>query len=435
MGIFDEQLHQIQRKLQTVREMDPECKKSLGASHRYLLGKPLQEKDIREFELEYKISLPEDYRTFLLNIGHGGINPDDDTVHAAGPDYGLYSLPKIRMSLNNPEAIEELSRQCRLFPYMDEDQWHELTKDCSPFDGMIAIGTRGCTFDNMLVLNGEYCGKVVYVDIDCNTPPVFSFEKNFLDWYETWLDEMIAGYRVGMSIRGDEQFLIQLYRQSSEKMLKNEIITSFYKFPALNSDSIDFLDSLCQTESIFQKKTVLQVLTNFDYPRAKPHLTAAIAASEQERLAAFQAIVWYAKEYYNDWENTILGILPKIDNDETLTFASYILEGKPSFLKTLLAISNPSTVIRARLITEIGNEKTRNPQYVQLLVDALNDQSEHIVFAALRAVWLKKEPVFLPCFEKLMDRFMNQYIQRKQEQPNDIRAYQSERGVKQVSVG
>lgn len=54
-----------------------------GASrHQYILNPPLSRRKLNKIEKEYGISLPEDYRFFLLHFANGG----------AGPGYELFDL-------------------------------------------------------------------------------------------------------------------------------------------------------------------------------------------------------------------------------------------------------------------------------------------------------------------------------------------------------
>jgi hypothetical protein len=58
------------------------------------------------------------------------------------------------------------------------------------FGGMLPIGTQGSSFQTMLVLNGDYTGRIVSIDQDLQMPQVAP-EKNFLDWYESWLETIL----------------------------------------------------------------------------------------------------------------------------------------------------------------------------------------------------------------------------------------------------
>jgi hypothetical protein len=94
---------------------------------------------------------------------------------------------------------------------MSDDYWHSLTgktdhntdltdeeydKEIGKlYGGILPIGSQGCTFLHGIILNGKHKGMVVNLDLERHKPR-FAFEKNFLDWYERWLDEVISGYLI-----------------------------------------------------------------------------------------------------------------------------------------------------------------------------------------------------------------------------------------------
>lgn len=69
------------------------------------LGTPLSEERVVAYETRHGVRLPHSYRTFLREIGNGGI----------GPDYGL--LPPTRWSAHDiPTASQQLGRAFALEP-------------------------------------------------------------------------------------------------------------------------------------------------------------------------------------------------------------------------------------------------------------------------------------------------------------------------------
>lgn len=66
--------------LKQAKAKDPNFERFGAKSHQYKLSAPADEAKIEEFEKQYGIHLPEEYRDFLMLAGNGG----------AGPYYGLY---------------------------------------------------------------------------------------------------------------------------------------------------------------------------------------------------------------------------------------------------------------------------------------------------------------------------------------------------------
>src|SRR5258708_34531397 len=60
-------------KLERLRDADQELSLSGAHQHRYRLGPPLADGDLRRFERQHRMSLPVEYRAFLLQAGNGGV--------------------------------------------------------------------------------------------------------------------------------------------------------------------------------------------------------------------------------------------------------------------------------------------------------------------------------------------------------------------------
>jgi hypothetical protein len=70
----------VLRLLGELDRRDPRRRVFGAAAHQYKLNLPLPVSVIEEFEQRHGVSLPEDYRRFVTEIGNGG----------AGPYYGLF---------------------------------------------------------------------------------------------------------------------------------------------------------------------------------------------------------------------------------------------------------------------------------------------------------------------------------------------------------
>lgn len=137
-------------------------------AHRYHLNPPISEKELASFEAEHRITLPDDYRSFLLEVGNGG----------AGPYYGLLPLGESLRS-------GDLSRP---FP---------LTEACSPendnddlpdpyLDGHLLLGTHGCGYWSFLVVTGPTAGTV-WDDFLAGDGGLRPTGHTFASWYKAWL--------------------------------------------------------------------------------------------------------------------------------------------------------------------------------------------------------------------------------------------------------
>ncbi len=105
---------------------------------------------------------------------------------------GLYlkELPVIA-----PEMSDEVWAALigRLEGIPDEEEEQYFREHFRIFSGILAIGSQGCRYEHAIVLNGTHKGRVVNINDELLTKPVFASDETFLDWYERWLDEVISG--------------------------------------------------------------------------------------------------------------------------------------------------------------------------------------------------------------------------------------------------
>jgi hypothetical protein len=71
-------------RLDVLRRADPGFTRFGAAAHHYLLNQPLPQSEVTAFEARYGLSLPGEYRSFLLEVGDGG----------ADPFYGIFRLDR-----------------------------------------------------------------------------------------------------------------------------------------------------------------------------------------------------------------------------------------------------------------------------------------------------------------------------------------------------
>jgi hypothetical protein len=216
-----------------------------GASkHQYKLNPVASMDDIYRFESKYNIKLPEEYVFFLTMVGNGG----------AGPYYGLYTLEN---TIIHNEYSDSISKQAFLNKHLTKEMWKIMMdkleeSDDAQYDeimeqvyaGLIIIGTQGCTYDNLLMVNGSEEGKIVYIDwnLEPEYGPHFTY-MTLLEWYESYFREIIFGNSVGAYgyIRlGKEEELISDYQNTLIEN-KRDILKSFLRFSSVKEETVEFL--------------------------------------------------------------------------------------------------------------------------------------------------------------------------------------------------
>ncbi len=201
-------LEKIKTRLAELRERDSNYEVFGAHSHKYQLKPCLDEKTVQEFENQWSIILPEEYRLFLLHAGDGG----------AGPGYGVWSLKESRSYshglLDQPfphSTVYELypdennapedapSGQPATMPVFREytkfDEFSDEEHDDPEADGALFIISLGCSQVILLILTGEQCGTLWFDDRGSSgiLAPMAQKEPaeslSFLDYYEYWLNE------------------------------------------------------------------------------------------------------------------------------------------------------------------------------------------------------------------------------------------------------
>ena len=145
------------------------------------------ERTVRSFESTYGITLPEDYRRFVLVAGNGGDGPplyglapvqrsDQNSAGSVWPGFSPateFSLREPWLWDNDPEVDESVGGPV--------DRVHK--------NGHIYLGTHGCGIECVLITAGPERGNVWLISGEGAKPESDGTGRlSFLDWIETWLN-------------------------------------------------------------------------------------------------------------------------------------------------------------------------------------------------------------------------------------------------------
>ena len=306
----------ILKLLGQAKAKDPDLARFGAYSHQYKLAAPAGEEAIQEFEEQQGIRLPEEYRDFLMLVGNGG----------AGPYYGLYGLKALKEDLSDSHG--GVMEEPVIYPKMSEEEWDRMVdpegrrkgEEVHPYAGILPIGTQGCTLMTGLMLAGPYRGQVVYYDEDFCGPPFFAREKGFLEWYERWLREVIAGYNeeevgFGLNMDGTPVQLMELYQQTDNPEEKTEIIESFYKFETLPGKQKTYFKQACTEETDMEvRMKLIKMLVRFHVPgmaKEVEKLWEYGAYAEAVSIITYEG-TWEVKEA---WYERVFEILPRLQGE------------------------------------------------------------------------------------------------------------------------
>ena len=430
-----EQLHRIQQKLAQAKAADKNLEVFGADAHQYHLNPPVSEAEVLAFEKKYGVSLPKDYRAFMLTIGDAKAKKSD---FIAGPYYGLYAFGTQVDDLLYEGSETYLKAPCALSPDMTKEEWEALSdpllmseeddedfgeddevetteteedyiQQCGKvFGGLLPLGSQGCTYYHALVLNGKYAGRVVNVNWDL-LKPVFAFETNFLDWYERYLDEVISGQLLDKRPtwfgyhRGEAaEVLLNEYEQTTDRKTQTDCLDGVYhKRPPLSDGILDKVEALIALNNE-DKDFLIKILTLSSYKRAKPYLDTLVTEKPKK---VFQYIWWFAKDHCADWVPTVKELLPSITDEETFNFATYLLAETENFEEDILPFTdNANPQIRSTAYYTLGKSKKRE-QYLDTFIKGLQESDNKVLHTVIQALSKVKDKRLLPYYKEIAKRF------------------------------
>lgn len=204
--------------IDSIREALERCRaakrrpKVFGAeAHRFNLNSVVRKSVVANFESKHGISLPEDYRRFITELGNGG----------AGPYYGVFKFREMddchtyQRWKENDGFVGTLSKP---FPHTkawndvppfpeeqeneslydaDMDRFYKIYWNPENVNGAIPICHQGCAVRNWLIVTGPETGNV-WEDLRSHQeglkPAQLTRKKRvtFLEWYNAWLQQAVA---------------------------------------------------------------------------------------------------------------------------------------------------------------------------------------------------------------------------------------------------
>lgn len=235
-------LSRMAGKLQSVREKGLQCFGS--KAHQFRLHPPAEIATLEAFEARHGISLPADYRAFLQHLGNGGAGPyygllpldSWDTAHGGEqlPGFLAADCPFV------PEMQRDTGWEARAFPHLSEDEREERR-----FQGTLSLVDQGCACYALLIVSGPARGRVLYVDNDGN-PPYFVEHEDFINWYERWLDELLAGCEspwFGTGMPGFENELVGAIQHGHRR---EDAFAAMRRLPRLSPEGLRIIEPCLQ---------------------------------------------------------------------------------------------------------------------------------------------------------------------------------------------
>lgn len=201
--ILKEKIHEIQ-SLAT-----PQIQKHFlfGIQHHFQLNARLSEADVKRFEAQHRVELPEDYRRFVIELGDGGMCPV----------YWMYPLSQYFDTYTSSSHSDDDLTDFLCSPFPHSQVWgSHIDSNASLEDeeyynhkqikGSKLFAYAGCTVYYRLVITGSERGNI-WIDDRPSDNGVFplnstTYEEvidfysperiDFFGWYNSWLDSTIV---------------------------------------------------------------------------------------------------------------------------------------------------------------------------------------------------------------------------------------------------
>lgn len=421
MALFEEQIQRIKDKLSRAREVDNDLTVFGADSHKYQVNRPVTAEEVSKLEEKYGIELPDCYKSFVLQVGNGGIGYGDSS---AGPFYGIYPLGKNVDELIGDNTETYLRNECVISPEMSDQYWQSLNENIDRddisdedyekeqgkiFGGMLPIGSQGCSYLHGVIINGAYKGRVVNISID-REKPVFTFENNFLDWYERWLDEVVSGELLqdgpnwfGYTMGGSDGVMIRLFLEANSIQQQSDCLTGILSKHKIEAETIQVVEKQFVNGAEEFKMKLLQILTKFDYERAQPYLVE-LAQTDIGTVCKF--INWYAEDKSAEWVSLIDKYIGSVNDADEFRFCTYILtEAEADFGQCVLPFTdNDDEEIRVTAFYTLGQLENKS-DFLDAFIKGLNDSSNRVILTTLQALSTVHNTRLLEHYRRIAERF------------------------------
>lgn len=327
MEKYDAQIARIKKKLAKMKVSDKALTQFGAATHRYILGEPIPEKDVVNYEERHHITLPEAYKIFITRIGKNGAGPDHGfwifSPELNIGDSEIYEDPSLFLPLTfGPDTTNEEWKENTSKFYQKLTYQEEYEEEDHLYGGLSILGECGCGTLNRLVMNGEHKGKIVWTSGDIMVKPGFYEEDNFLDWYERWLDESILRdlqlFGVGnfaVRDKNSDEEVIRQYEEATDVNIRKRCLSKLLNRDSLAPSVFDILKKDFAHEDEDIRRQVQALLTKHAYETAKPLLKALEAPYFSDVLKLIYA---FADEHAADWKKEIETVLGENSTDERL---------------------------------------------------------------------------------------------------------------------
>jgi hypothetical protein len=196
----DAALDRIAGKLRQAQEQG--ARPSGVEAHGMRMEPPLLPETMAAAEAMIGVELPEEYRSFAMRLGNGGAGPAygmyslSVALHESGIDVdpGLLSAPFPHVEYYNPATDPEVIAFWRRMDAVGGNDDEEELHVAHERSGALVLCHEGCGHEHFLVVTGPARGTM-WIDSRGSDQGFIPLNVTFLEWYERWLDDVLAGGR------------------------------------------------------------------------------------------------------------------------------------------------------------------------------------------------------------------------------------------------
>ncbi len=325
----DKEAVEIRQKLKKLSEKNSEI----------MLNDVISIEEVRKYEAEHNVTLPEDYVWFITNVGNGG-----KWMEASkGVAYLFYDLERA------PYAYEAVNGY---------DKGRENFALC--------VLSKGCSYFFGIIMMGEHYGEIARVGENiafCHNKTVC---RNFKELYVKWLNEAYLGYcdlkfeirHYGTIEENLEQFrnghdydvLYSIYCKVNEQCVSEQFIS-------------DVHDLYLSEKDIVNKEWLAKTLLRMGYTDGYSVLCELFSLGLYE---TFQLELLYQLEYFKD-----------SINDE------FVMEGAEKYYSMLVHILKYYLEFHPKMSSDFKtcfSMVVMNPEFNENdIIDVLNSDDEYVI--------------------------------------------------------
>lgn len=269
------------------------------------------------------VTLPEDYRDFLLFVGNGGDGPAGFTV-GLGDNEMPTELPQITVTVISKDGnitgsagtgprppVGRNPDPARPFPFdaewRAEDPLPFDLADAHPYDGCLYLANEGCGYFYFLVITGPHAGEVWEDDSAAYyNGSIGPTNHDFRAWYEKWVEGMLryeissavssALHAQNQSRRHHEHILRWAYllqQATSPEDIRDQAMLELYL--GRRDSAIALLDDLETNHGsdtpLFNLDSLRRAIYAADFERAESDEPSALAMAATHKCAQVRTAV------------------------------------------------------------------------------------------------------------------------------------------------